>query len=106
MARGYYGTNGAEVLNSAVIKGYAKGLNKVSSYQSPTPGQAFIIFLIGLPVMPLWSAICVIMTKHKMMKWEKDYPEEAQRLATYLFIYKCCFMLGIVLYALVLFIAS
>lgn len=103
MARGYYGTTGAEILNSAVVKGYAKGLSKVSSYSEPTKFQGAMIFLIGLPILPLWSGICILITKHKINQWIEDYPEEAQQLAMYLFWYKIYFMMGVVLYGTVFF---
>lgn len=98
MARGYYGTNGAEVLNSAIVKGYAQGLKRVSSFQDPTPAQALMIFLIGLPILPIWSGICILITKHKINQWIDDYPAEAQQLAMYLFWYKVYFMVGMLIY--------
>lgn len=99
MARGYYGMpGGAELLNNVVVKQYAKNLQRVSQAQSLSPFQGFVVFLLGLPFLPIWTAICYLITKFKIARWEEEYPVEVRELYVHLMWYKVWFWCGVIMY--------
>lgn len=104
MARNYYGVPGMhQVVGKSAGKMYGKAVNQMSQVEAePTPVQALIIFLVGLPFLPIWSGLAMLNALSKIYAYENSNPWEAHRWKSYLPWYTLFFIVGIIMYAILL----
>lgn len=71
-----------------------------NQYHETSPAAAAIIFLLGLPFLPIWSGFMILNTLLKISWFETREPAKAAAWKSYLPWYFIFFIAGILMYAI------